>query len=74
MLLKNLKLKNMTLAMTEGVSLEVTEDGIVNAERIEDIKALRFVGFVDVEGVEMVRQDMRVPEMPAVKTFKRRKK
>ena len=64
----------MTLAMTEGVSLEVTEDGIVNAERIEDIKALRFVGFVDVEGVEMVRQDMRVPEMPAVKTFKRRKK
>ena len=74
MLLKNLKLKNMTLAMTEGVSLEVTEDGIVNAERIEDIKALRFVGFVDVEGVEMVRQDMRVPEMPAVKTFKLRKK
>lgn len=74
MLLRNLKLKNMKLAMSEGVSLEVNEDGIVNAERSEDIKALRVVGFVDVESVEMIRQDMRIPEMPVVKTFKRRKK
>lgn len=77
MRLVNVKMKNQSLALSGNRILEVDEDGFVSADE-EEAKSLCVVGFVMVDAVvpdvghPMIREDLRVSEMP--KTFKRRRK